>query len=180
MKLRVICAALAVTVAVAAAVVADTVSIPGTGVSFEPPAGFTVLSAKEIQAKYPSSRAPSFVVGNERRSTTIGCDLKGDELSFDQLPEAKAAFEPLLERMVPGIEWVRKELVTLQGQQWIYLEMTSRAVDTDIHNIMLITSLRDRLFLCNFNSTKREFPSVQGALQKSIESLKLPSAAPGT
>ena len=169
--------AFAAGITVSAFAIAGIVLIPGTRVSFEPPDGFTVLSSEEIGTKFPSSRAPSFVVGNERRSTTIACGLRPDDLPLEQLQDAKAAFEPLLERQIPGIEWKRRELVSISGQQWIYLEFSSHAIDTDIHNIMLITSLEGRSFLCNFNSTKAEFSRVEAALRKSIGSIALPHVA---
>ena len=57
------------------------------------------------------------------------------------------------------------------GQQWIYLEMSSRAIDTDIHNIMLITPLQGKMLIFNFNSTKAEFPKVEAELRASINSI---------
>lgn len=152
-------------------VCAATFSLPEAGVSFQAPNGFTKLSAQEIAIKYPASRAPSFVVGDSRRTTSIAFDLKPRALPADRLLEAKAAFESLFDRIIPGIEWQQKKLIEMQGQQWIYLEMTSRAVDTDIHNIMLITSRYGKLLMFNFNSTKEDFPRMERALRRSIRSI---------
>jgi hypothetical protein len=148
-------------------------SIPEAGMSFEAPDGFTPLGQAEIDAKYPSKRGPAFVVGNERRTTTIAFDLKADRLPADKLPEVQATLEKVFERIVPGLEWKARKLIELQGQPWIYLEMSSRAVDTDIHNLMLITSRQGRMLVLNFNSTRAEFPAVEAALRRSIESLRL-------
>ncbi len=141
--------------------------------SFDAPDGFTALSRDEIAIKFPSSRAPSGVIGNARRTTTIAYELKQDKLAPEQLAEAKAAFEQLFERIIPGLEWKARTIVQLQGQRWIQLEMSSRAIDTDIHNIMLITSRDGRMLIFNFNSTKSEFPSVESALRGSIRSIKV-------
>lgn len=163
----------AVMLALAGLASAAPFSIPAAGMSFEAPEGFTALSSAEIDAKYPSKRGPSFVVGNARRTTTIAFDLKDNKLPPDQLPQVKAAFEQLFDRIVPGIEWKERKLVQMQGQTWIYLEMTSRAADTDIHNLMLVTPRQGRMLVLNFNSTRTEFPAVEAALRKSIDSITL-------
>lgn len=152
---------------------AATFSLPNVGVSFDAPEGYTELTPSEIASKYPSNRAPAFVVGNVRRTTNIAYDLKQNALPADKLPEVKAFFEAMFERIIPGIEWKQKKLIDMQGQQWIYLEMTSRAIDTDIHNIMLITPLQGKMLVFNFNSTKGEFPAVEAALRKSMETISL-------
>lgn len=51
--------------------------------------------------------------------------------------------------------------------------MTSSAVDTDIHNIMLITGIGEEMLVFNFNSTREEFPQVEKALRASIDSIKV-------
>jgi hypothetical protein len=152
---------------------AETFSIPDVGVSFDAPVGYTKLDATEIANKYPSNRGPAFVVGNTRRTTSIAYDLKPNGFPTDKINEVKEFFEKMFERIVPGIEWKQKKLVDMLGQQWIYLEMTSRAIDTDIHNIMLVTPLQGKMLIFNFNSTKEEFPKVEGELRESIKSISL-------
>ena len=141
------------------------------GVSFESPPGFTALSTRELDLKYPSKRAPAHVVGNKLRSVTIAYDLKPHALQPEDLPEIKATFEAMFERIIPRIEWVDRRILDKQGQQWILFEMTSRALDTDIHNIMLVTPRKGKMLVFNFNSTKEEFPKVEAALRKSLDSI---------
>jgi len=160
----------------ATAASAATFTIPDAGVSFNAPEGFTQLTAEEIGNKYPSNRAPNFVVGNARRTTTIAFDLKPQGLPKDKLPQAKASFETLFDRIIPGIEWKEKKLLDMQGQQWIYFEMTSRAIDTDIYNIMMVTPHRGKMLVFNFNSTKSEFPSVEKELRKSLQTISVAGA----
>ena len=118
--------------------------IPETTVSFEPPAGFTALTREEIAAKYPRGSGPGFVVGNQARTTSI-----------------------------PGLVWKERKLIGMGGQRWVFLEMTSTAVDTDIHNIMVITPHAGKLLMFNFNSTREEFADVEASLRRSIESITL-------
>lgn len=152
---------------------AATFSLPDGGVSFQAPDGFSELSRQEIALKYPSNRAPAFVVGNPRRTTTIAFDLKPHDLPPEKLREVKQSFETLFDRIIPGIEWKQRKIINLQGQQWIHLEMTSRAIDTDLYNIMLITPRHGKMLIFNFNSTKGEFPAMEAALRKSIKTISL-------
>jgi len=53
------------------------------------------------------------------------------------------------------------------------MEMTSRAIDQDIHNIVLITSHKGKMLMFNFNSTKNEFPKMESILRDSINTITL-------
>ncbi len=148
-------------------------SIPDGGVVFDAPDGFTQLSGEEIARKFPRTSAPGFVVGNARRTTTIAFDLKPQPIPRDKLDEVKSSFEQLFQRMIPGLVWKDRKMISMQNQQWIYLELTSHAVDTDIHNIVLVTPHRDKALIFNFNSTKSEFPQVETKLRESLRSIRL-------
>ena len=116
------------------------VSVPGAAARFDAPEGYTPLSQDEISIKFPARRAPANIVGNARRTTTIAFELKQDKLAPEQLSEARQVFEQFFERTVPGLVWRDRKLVRLDGQNWIHLEFSSNAVDSDLHNIMLVTS----------------------------------------
>lgn len=145
----------------------------GSSVTFESPEGFTELSQSEIALKYPSNRAPRFVVGNRKRSTTIAYDLKPHNIPENKLNEVKASFIQTFERIIPGLVWIEEGVIQHDGKSWIYLEMTSRAIDTDIHNIMMMTPHAGQLLMFNFNSTKEEFSRVEKELRRSIDSIRV-------
>ena len=69
--------------------------------------------------------------------------------------------------------WKRKEIIEMAGQRWIFLEMTSSAIDTDIYNIMLITPFDGKMLIFNFNSTKEDFAEQEAALRASVASIRL-------
>ncbi len=148
-------------------------SIPGAGVSFEAPEGFTELTADEIRQKWISGTPPKFAVGNERRTTTIAYDLKPHKVQASQIGEVKTFFEKTFERIIPGLAWQRREMIEHGGQTWVLFEMTSNAIDTDIHNLMLFTPYREQLLIFNFNSTRQEFPALEAALRRSLLTIRL-------
>lgn len=153
---------------------AGEVQTPDGVIRFAVPDEFTVLSAEEIRVKWPTTASPpSFAVGNDRRSVTVAYDLRTHRLLPADLNKTMAAFGQLMVRLVPGLEWKRRELVELSGRQWILMELTSSAIDTDIYNIMLVTSFRDRMLTLNFNATRSAFEQAQAALRASVASVRL-------
>ncbi len=151
----------------------EKISIPGSTVSLDAPAGFTPLTAAEIAAKFPRTRPPGFVVGNARRTTSIAYDLKPLPIKDDTLEEGLEVFGSMMGRMVPNLVWKRKEIISMAGQRWIFLELTSSAIDTDIYNIMLITPFDGKMLIFNFNSTKEDFAHQEAALRASVASIRL-------
>ena len=136
----------------------------------------------EIALKYPSARAPHFVVGNRPRTTTIAYDLKEDSIPADKLDEVKESFEQTLQRIIPGLVWKERKIIELAGRKWIYFEMTSTAIDTDIHNIMLVASFQGKMLVFNFNSTKEGFPKLSRLFERVYSqflSMNRPSQALG-
>jgi len=160
-------------IATAQPALAQRVTIPGTTISFAPPPGFTALTADEIAAKYVRGRPPRFVVGNKSRGTTVAYDFRPHAIPDAELERAMASFEQVFERLIAGIDWKKREVITLAGQRWILLEMSSTAIDTDIHNILLVTPHDGQLAMLNFNSTKQQFPALEAALRQSIASIQV-------
>jgi len=153
---------------------AKEINVGATGISFIAPAGFLPLDQELIDAKWPQKRAPKWVVGNDSASTTIAYDLKPNDISSAPLDDLMNYFKTTFDRVIPGIEWKKREIVELSGKKWIYLEMTSNAIDTDIYNIMLLTSYGKEMLVFNFNSTKEDFKKYEVALRKSVSTIQLP------
>ncbi len=157
--------------------IAKEFSISDSGISFVAPDEFQPLSQDLIDIKWPQKRAPKWVVGNESGSTTIAYDIKPNDISAARMPELMNYFKTTFDRVIPGIEWKKREIIELSGKTWVYLEMTSNAINADIYNIMLLTSYGKEMLIFNFNSTKEDFPKYESALRASVQTIQLP---PGT
>jgi hypothetical protein len=146
--------------------------VPHSTVFFDAPKGYTQLSVQEIGTKFPSGSGPGFAIGNERRTTTIAYELKSLAVSDEQLIAILPGVAEQMEKAIPGLKWIENGIISLDGRPCIYLEMTSEAKDTDIHNIMLMTPQQSGFLVFNFNSTREEFPAVEAELRKAIESIR--------
>ena len=152
---------------------AKTISLDNGNITFEVPDEFKPVPQKILDIKYPSKRAPRYVIGNESAATTIAYDLKPNSMPQDKINEAREAFSQMFPRIIPGLEWKENKVIQLSGRKWGYLEMTSTAIDTDIYNIMLFTGYNGQMLIFNFNSTKEQFGKYEDALRKSLLSIKV-------
>lgn len=168
---RIIQSALVCMTLLSSLIFAGTITVEGTTVTFEAPEGFEPLSEEIIAYKWPSNRAPNYAIGNDTASTTIAYDYKTD-VKDAKLADLKEQFAYSFNRVIPGIEWIENDIITLDGKEWIMFEMTSNAIDTDIHNLLLVTTLDSKLLMFNFNSVKSEFPKYEAVLRESIDSIR--------
>jgi hypothetical protein len=142
-------------------------------VSFIPPAGFKQLTKEEIAKKYFRGNPPQYVFGNETLSVNVAVTFSNANVSSEQLPEYKEAMEELLPRLIPGLKWLKRELIEIDGRKWCHFELTSYALDTDIHNHLYSTSLDGKVLTFGFNSTVREYPQVKENLEESFRSIRI-------
>ena len=142
-------------------------------VSFIPPAGFKQLTKEEIAKKYLRGNPPQYVFGNQSLSVNVAVTFSNARVSPEQLPEYKEAMEEMLPRLIPGLQWLTRDLIDVEGRKWFHLEMTSYAIDTDIHNHLYSTSFDGKALIFGFNSTVKEYPQMKEALEKSFRSIKL-------
>ncbi|MBD2100662.1 hypothetical protein [Leptolyngbya sp. FACHB-261] len=140
-------------------------------ISFVPPPGFTAMTSEEIAFKFPRGNPPQYVYANERQSVSIAVTFSQSRVSPTELPKLKAAMEPLLERVIPGLQWRTRELVDINNTRWVRLEATSRAIDTDVRNDMYFTSFDGKMLGFNFNSTVEMDQAARADLLKSRDSI---------
>lgn len=168
-----ICIMLAATASLAQADTNRTAVLNGKA-SLILPKGFEPMDAETIGVKFPRGNPPKEVFSNERGKTSIAITVsEGARLPPEQLPEFRKYIESVMERMIPGLKWISREYTELAGRKWARLELMSNAIDTDIHNIILITSFEGMPLMFNFNSIKEEFAALSVELDKSIKSIKI-------
>lgn len=151
----------------------DRVSLADGRVSFVLPPGFRAMTDAEIKFKFPRGNAPQYVYANERLNVSIAITFSPQALTPGRLSELKAAMEQMLPRTIPGLTWLTREIEEINGRDWVHFEMTSSAIDTDIHNEMLFTAFDGRMLGFNFNATVALHGQYKDALQKSRDSIRI-------
>jgi hypothetical protein len=145
-------------------------------VSFVLPAGFKAMSKEDINFKFGRNGpayAPEFAYSNERQNVSVAVGFNGSGLQAAQLDELKKFFEAQLERSIPGVEWIEREIITRDGRRWIHLHLKAAAVDTGVINDMYATVFEGQLLLFNFNSTIAQYENYKESLRKSAQSITL-------
>jgi hypothetical protein len=142
-------------------------------ISFVPPAALQPLDPADAARKFPTLPAGAQVFATDRGAVSVAFGLTGQLLAPDRLSEAKTQLTHFLERAAPGLRWIARETIQFQGQPWLHFEFISRALDTDIHNHILLTSYRGHLLMFNFNATLSQYPKYETAFQESRESIRL-------
>jgi hypothetical protein len=155
------------------ALAGDLVSLANGRVSFEPPTEFRAMTEEMIRFKFPRGNPPTYVYANEKLNVSVAITFSPQPLSPSQLPELKAGMEQTLPRMVPGLKWLAREIVEINGTRWVHFELTSHAIDTDIHNHMYMTSFDGKLLGFNFNSTIAQYEKYKDALVRSRNSIRV-------
>jgi len=105
---------------------AENYSLENGKITFAAPEGFRPMSAAAIKIKYPRGRAPKYVIGNASAQTGIAYDLKPYDMPPHKLAEARLAFASILPKLMPGLRWLRRDIIQLSGRKWVLLEMTSK------------------------------------------------------
>lgn len=151
----------------------EQVTLANGKVAFLLPPGFRAMTDAEIKLKYPTGNAPQFAYGNERLNVSIAITFSSQMVSMAQLPELKSAMEQMLPRLVPSISWITREMLQLNGRTWVHFELTSTAIDTDIHNEMYLTSFEGKMLGFNFNATKAQYPPYKETLHWSRDTIRI-------
>ncbi|KKC99496.1 hypothetical protein [Photobacterium halotolerans] len=150
------------------------INIPETEIYFDAPNDFMPLTQEEIDQKWIIRKnPPRWALGNENSSTTIAYDYREGDFSNITLPALINYMKINMGKVVAGVEWIKTDVVHISGKEWAFLEMTTSALDTDIHNIILMTKYKKGVLIFNFNSTKSDFIKYESTLRDSIKSIRL-------
>lgn len=153
--------------------IAKTHTLDEGKISFETSDEFQPFSQEIIDIKYPSKRAPKYVIGTKSTKTSIGFDIKDNQIEEVNLEDARKAMSETFSKIIPGINWIKNELITVNGKKFILFNFESNAIDTKINNTMLVTNYNGKMLLFNFNSTIDEYPKYNKTFDQIIESIKI-------
>lgn len=123
--------------------------IPELKLSIEIPQMLTPMSDDMAKIKYPSENRPQVIYGDERGKASLGLSNGRHALPADKLDVAKDATLNMLKNFKP-----QAEAVTVDGHKAWLITFRSQAADTDILNMLLVTSENDKAVQAAFNMTK--------------------------
>ena len=154
----------------------ERITLENGSVTFEIPAGFNKLSAEEISLVSNNDDAPSFTFANDNRTASVSCDIKGTGMppgmpSEAELPDVLQEMAQTWDNMLPGIEWIKKEIIDINGRKFILFEIAANAKDKDFHNISMFAFYQEKMFMLNLNSSKNAFQDFESDFWRCIQTV---------
>jgi hypothetical protein len=137
------------------------------------PRGFAVMSDELRNSKYPSASRPALVYTNDRASINVALGHTPHTVKVAELGMALESVASSFKNIYPTAQWFRSEMRTINGRQFFLVELRTPAVDTEVRNIIVGTSLDDRLLMITFNVTKALEQEWLAAGNQIIESIKV-------
>lgn len=114
------------------------------------PRAFKIMDAESVEAKYPLKRGEDFRVYT---NTSSGVNLTFERTDRRAMPEDLLAIKAVLDKQFnqPGFYIKRSEIKKINGRDFITMELTTPAIDSEIYNLIYITSSMDKLTMSTFN-----------------------------
>jgi hypothetical protein len=145
--------------------------------SFVPPEGFVAMTADEIKQQYPTNNPPNYVFTNADRTASIAISFTPQALSLKQLPELQKLMSQHMEKTVPGIKWVQRDSMAINGGSWVKLEAKAKKQQANLHSDMYFTAFNDRMLGINFSANVDQYSTVKDRFTKSRDSIQMAPAA---
>jgi hypothetical protein len=101
----------------------------------------------------------------------VAVTFGGSGFRDEGLDELKKFLEAQLERSLPKVEWIGREVVVRDGRRWIHLHLKAGAIDTDVVNDIHATLFGGQLLMFNFNSTTAQYEKYKEGLHKSAQTI---------
>ncbi|HCD7254847.1 TPA: hypothetical protein ND504_004390 [Citrobacter farmeri] len=129
----------------------NSVQILGGKASVIMPDGFIKMPKELLETKYPLSKRPQEVwyVEKENGKVTIAFSMTINAMSDAQIPQ----FAQMLKQQFSSVSPILSD-VTVNGNRLTRMEMTIPAADSDIYNVMQLSSLEGKLLISTFNTTE--------------------------
>jgi hypothetical protein len=118
------------------------------------PPAFGPMPEQMLKLKYPAERRPKVVLSNEAGSVSLALNHTTDRLPANELEKFHRYLEGLFRKLYPSAQWFHSEVIAVKGRQYIHLDLRTPAIDTDVRNLMLATSVDGRMLLISVNMTK--------------------------
>jgi hypothetical protein len=118
------------------------------------PISFAPMGEEMLKRKYPSKRRPTLVYTNLKGSVNVAINHTRNAVRPEQIPELHTAMESMFKRLYPSATWFRSELLELGGRDFFLLDLRTVAIDTEVRNLMIGTSVEGRLLMVTFNAIR--------------------------
>jgi hypothetical protein len=127
-----------------------------------------------------TNRPPLAAFADVDRNATIAFTLSKQRSPFSEahLPEFLSAMEKMFPRMMPGLVWHKREVISIGGRKWARLHLSAHALDTDVTNDMYFTPFRGDILGVNLNATSGRWRAAEPLLAEAFHTMEIRELAP--
>ena len=158
----------------------------GSGISLKLPESFQPMPEAEIARKYISTRKPVAVFMSADRQADFGINISITQWNPSDLPIMKDFYKATIVELHSNVEFIREEIVNVNGKDFALLEFTSLVKDEDNtlgttrppvqkYNFIQYTIFDKKTFVYNFNcpaNQQARFRDTAREIMNSIEMKK--------
>jgi hypothetical protein len=137
------------------------------------PEEFSEMDEETLKFKYPSERRPTLVYTNESGSINVAVNHTKDRMLQSEIGAFHKQMDGMFRNLYPSATWFNSGVIDINGRHWLTLNLRTPAIDTEIRNIMVGTSVDERLLLVSFNVTKELENQWLGPAETIIQSLRV-------
>jgi len=118
------------------------------------PDEFSEMDDETLKLKYPSERRPTLVYTNKSGSINVAINHTKDRMPQSDIGAFHKQLDGMFRNLYPSATWFNSGVIDINGRDWLTLNLRTPAIDTEIRNIIVGTSVDGRLLLVSFNVTK--------------------------
>jgi hypothetical protein len=131
------------------------------------------MSQPLFELKYPFENFSStHAYSNEDGTVTLLISPREEKADQKDLPNYQQTFTSNFANN-PSIDFKRCEIKKIDSRDFIIVEMITPAVDSQIYNLMYVTSVEGKLLVCTFNCTLDKLAEWQPIGEKMLNSITI-------
>jgi hypothetical protein len=141
-------------------------------VTVELPPTLQPMSEEMKRMKYPGANAPSLAFSDTDGTVSFAISWTAHRLDTPNVGAQTRQLRSQLDAVSRVLRWHGSEVLMLDGRDVGLLDFDSKAIDTEIRNRMLLTSLEGRMLLLTFNMTKELEPAWLPISERVVQSVR--------
>lgn len=141
-------------------------------ISIDLPDDFVIMPDDIADIKYPTNK-PTLIYTNEDTTINVAFNHTDQAVLEQEMAWTKLNMTQELISLVSNAEWIKDDIININGKIVGIIEFITPALDTDIYNLMFMLELDGRLLLGTINIVKEMMDEWQSIAHDIVQSLEV-------
>lgn len=143
------------------------------GISAAVPDNFVPMSDNDIATRYPSTKKPLAMFTSNDMTVDFGLNVTKSNWAGDDLALLKDVYKSTLYTLYSEVRIIREEIQTINKQNFVVLEFTSKADQTRKYTFLQYGIFNNRVYIFNFTCPEREMTKWATTASEIMASVKV-------